>query len=286
MLDNTTEHDDFDADAAFNEAAEALSGTPATAAATDDDSHDEQAPEVDALEPAAAEPAAAQTPAENPEVAALKAELARLNHGWNSDRGRLSALTKKLEQLEAHKPEQSLPATTAGMDDDELAQFADDFPEHAAAVERLVQRRLADATKALDERLAQLAQPIQALEQDRAAAVVQQQQQALLTVHPDAYEVAQSPQFAQWLSQQPPQVQQIYQDSDSAQDNIWLLSQFKSAQQQATKQRQQQQTRKLDDMTRLPAKGAGRHASPEDALDDDALFNHLAEQQAKQLSKR
>lgn len=280
MSDNTTEHDDFDADAAFDEAAAALSGVPATAAATDDDGgHDEQ-PEGQQQEPAAAEPAAA-APTENPEVAALKAELARLNHGWNSDRGRLSALTKKLEQLEAHKPEQSLPASAAGMDDDELAQFAEDFPEHAAAVERLVQRRLADATKTLDERLAQLAQPIQALEQDRAAAVVQQQQQALLTVHPDAYEVAASPQFAQWLSQQPPQVQQIYNDSDSAQDNIWLLSQFKTAQQQATEQRQQQQSQKLADMTRLPAKGAGRHAHPEDALDDDALFDHLASQMGK-----
>lgn len=280
MSDNTTEHDDFDADAAFDEAAAALSGVPATAAATDDDGgHDEQ-PEGQQQEPAAAEPAAA-APTEDPEVAVLKAELARLNHGWNSDRGRLSALTKKLEQLEAHKPEQSLPASAAGMDDDELAQFAEDFPEHAAAVERLVQRRLADATKTLDERLAQLAQPIQALEQDRAAAVVQQQQQALLTVHPDAYEVAASPQFAQWLSQQPPQVQQIYNDSDSAQDNIWLLSQFKTAQQQATEQRQQQQSQKLADMTRLPAKGAGRHAHPEDALDDDALFDHLASQMGK-----
>lgn len=279
MSDNTTEHDDFDADAAFNEAAAALSEAPATAAPMDEDGDQNEQPEGQQQKPAAAEPAAA-APTENPEVAALKAELARLNHGWNSDRGRLSALTKKLEQLEAHKPEQSLPASAAGMDDDELAQFAEDFPEHAAAVERLVQRRLADATKTLDERLAQLAQPIQALEQDRAAAVVAQQQQALLTVHPDAYEVAQSPQFAQWLSQQPPQVQQIYNDSDSAQDNIWLLSQFKTAQQQATKQRQQQ-SQKLADMTRLPAKGAGRHAHPEDALDDDALFDHLASQMGK-----
>ena len=280
MSDNTTEHDDFDADAAFNEAAAALSEAPAAATTTDDDGDQNEQPEGQQQEPAAAGPAAA-APTENPEVAALKAELARLNHGWNSDRGRLSALTKKLEQLEAHKPEQSLPASAAGMDDDELAQFAEDFPEHAAAVERLVQRRLADATKTLDERLAQLAQPIQALEQDRAAAVVQQQQQALLTVHPDAYEVAASPQFAQWLSQQPPQVQQIYNDSDSAQDNIWLLSQFKTAQQQATQQRQQQQSQKLADMTRLPAKGAGRHAHPEDALDDDALFDHLASQMGK-----
>lgn len=279
MSDNTTEHDDFDADAAFNEAAAALSEAPATAAPMDEDGDQNEQPEGQQQKPAAAEPAAA-APTENPEVAALKAELARLNHGWNSDRGRLSALTKKLEQLEAHKPEQSLPASAAGMDDDELAQFAEDFPEHAAAVERLVQRRLADATKTLDERLAQLAQPIQALEQDRAAAVVAQQQQALLTVHPDAYEVAASPQFAQWLSQQPPQVQQIYNDSDSAQDNIWLLSQFKTAQQQATKQRQQQ-SQKLADMTRLPAKGAGRHAHPEDALDDDALFDYLASQMGK-----
>lgn len=281
MSDNTTEHDDFDADAAFNEAAAALSGAPATAAPMDEDGDQNEQPEGQQQEPAAAEPAAA-APAENPEVAALKAELARLNHGWNSDRGRLSALTKKLEQLEYQPPVTTqAPAVTAGMDDDELAQFAEDFPEHAAAVERLVQRRLADATKTLDERMAQLAQPIQALEQDRAAAVVAQQQQALLTVHPDAYEVAQSPQFAQWLSQQPQQVQQIYNDSDSAQDNIWLLSQFKTANQQATKQRQQLQSQKLADMTRLPAKGAGRHAHPEDALDDDALFDHLASRAGK-----
>ena len=116
MSDNTTEHDDFDADAAFNEAAAALSEAPATATTTDDDGDQNEQPEGHQQYSAAAEPAAA-APAESPEVAALKAELARLNHGWNSDRGRLSALTKKLEQLEAHKPEQSLPASAAGMDD-------------------------------------------------------------------------------------------------------------------------------------------------------------------------
>lgn len=278
-MTDTTDELNFDADAAFDEAAAAISGAPELDADKDDTgSQDEQQPEAHTPGLVAAEQAAADAQAESPETATLKAEIARLQHGWNSDRGRLSALTKKLEQVESQTTAAHTPADMAGMDDEELAQFADDFPEYANAVERLVQRRLAEATGALDARLSQLAQPIEQLEQSQAAAVIAQQQQALLAAHPDAYEVAASPQFAQWLNDQPPQVQQIYRDSDSARDSAWLISQFKSAHQMTAQQRQHQQSRQLDAMSRLPTKGASRGSSPMDALDDDALFDHLARQ--------
>jgi uncharacterized phage infection (PIP) family protein YhgE len=279
-MTDTTDELDFDSDAAFDEAAAAISGAPELDADKDDaGSQNEQTNEAHTPGLSADEQAADTAQEEAPEVATLKAEIARLQHGWNSDRGRLSALTKKLEQVESRTSQAAhSPAEMAGMDDEELAQFAEDFPEHANAVERLIQRRLAEATGELDARLSQLAQPIEQLEQSQAAAVIAQQQQALLAVHPDAYEVAASPQFAQWLNDQPPQVQQIYRDSDSARDSAWLISQFKSAHQLTAQQRQNQQSRQLNAMSRLPTKGASRGASPMDALDDDALFEHLARQ--------
>jgi len=166
----------------------------------------------------------------------LRNEKSNWQHRFQSDAGRVSALQRKINELEAlqsSRPQQVQEPVQVPIDPTssaEMDSFREDYPDIANAVDRMVQQQLANerqqfqgALSQLDSRISQTIKPIQESEQQR---FVDSQMKALEIEHPDWREVATSNDFMSWMVQQPEPVQAMY-NSDSASDAAYLVSSFK-----------------------------------------------------------
>ncbi|MCG9964617.1 hypothetical protein [Shewanella cutis] len=216
------------------------------------------------------------------EYLTLKQQHQQLEANHRANAGRVSALTKKLNEvtagLKANEQANGANANSANglptADDlkgKSFAEVEDEFPELAAFV-----RNQVDAVKQTFQ------QQLTPLEEMRAQqAQVQQQEelqnqfQALATVHPDYLQISQDPNFHQWVASQPSTVQAMAQ-SDFADDNIALLNLYKGTRQApsapASKPKPQST---LADHAEIPRKGAGKAAADSDDVDPVALFNQI-----------
>lgn len=198
-------------------------------------------------------------------VAELQANYARVQHSENSNRHRVSALTKKLNALEqsqqqAQAVQATAPATEGGEDAQpttavDLVQFEEDFPEVFAAMKQLNAQEVAPMRQQLND----VTPTIDSINEDREQQVLQAQFNALQSQHPDFRQIQESPDFWSWVEGQSEGVKQLV-SSRSADDNIVLLDLYKRSIPPATVNNDETHTRPRDGDADegLPRAGVGR----------------------------
>ncbi len=194
---------------------------------------------------------------EDPEE--LKRELEKLRERENkmkSWEGRLSALHRENEELKRRlqeaggqggpaQPDTATQGTagaqqtgneggdgpdsdTGSQDDDLRARVKEEYGEEIAEwVDKRAQEIAEQAVGRVDQRIAPL-------EQARQEAQAAQHQQAILSEHPDAAEIHQSPEFGEWLDSLPSYAASAARqvvEQGSAQEVNELLSQYKASKQ-------------------------------------------------------
>jgi len=188
----------------------------------------------------------------------------RLENDHRANSMRVQALNRKTEELQqalaakeaAGGKQTNAPGTPSAEDLEgkSFEQVEQEFPEIAefikAQVARAVtpiQQQLAPVNEIVSER-AQLAQQ----------AVIAQELSRLQQLHPDYAEVAKDPAFGNWVTSQPPVVQQMYA-STSADDNAALLTLFKASTgyKSPAASTQAQPTNSLADHVATERKGTG-----------------------------
>jgi hypothetical protein len=215
-------------------------------------------------------------------VAELQANYARVQHSENSNRHRVSALTKKLNALEqaqqeAQAVQATAPATEGGEDAQpttavDLVQFEEDFPEVFAAMKAMNAQEIAPMRQQLND----VTPTIDSINEDREQQVLQAQFNALQSQHPDYRQIQENPDFWGWVEGQSEGVKQLV-GSRSADDNIVLLDLYKRSIPPATVNNDATPTRPRegDADEGLPRAGVGRlNGSP----DDGDSWEYWAEQ--------
>ncbi|MDO4698255.1 MAG: hypothetical protein Q4A60_06225 [Pasteurellaceae bacterium] len=271
------EHPDFDADAAFNEVADTLEkgeqsadNSPSDAEQTNQDTPDQRDSEAQ-TEPDLPEWLASATDEVKDNFRKLQADNQRYQHQARSQNGRVGALTKKYQQAQA-EIERLKQAQTHHFNDD-LKNLEEDYPEFAQMFRKLAEHQ--------EKQLAQYARPIEQLAQAEMHDLAQQQLDNSIDyvsqVMPDASDIVVSQQFNNWLSHQPTGVQALFY-SDNVDDAIYLLSEYKknlsAGAERRSKQNQQFAALSLPNGRNAPKSG--------EALDEDALFNQIANQMKQQ----
>lgn len=165
------------------------------------------------------------------ELEAVRRDRAEIEHRYKSDEGRVSALQRKINDLEAmqHQAPVVIPQATP-MSEEGIDSFRQDYPDIADAVDKMVQSKMtteregfSQAMSQMQQQMNQAIQPFQESEQQR---YVDTQLQALESTHPDWREVAQSSGFMEWMNVQPETIRSMF-NSDSAQDAAYLVGSFK-----------------------------------------------------------
>lgn len=187
-------------------------------APVEDEAPDEEAPEPDEDAPRA-------TAAED--VAAVTRERDELRHKLLSGDGRVSALQRKINDLQG-RLQQAGPTGPSEEDAEEVRQLKEDYPDIANAVQRMLDGGYARIRAELQQEV----EPIRQDNEQRAAReLTQAQYQAMDQVsqaHADWREVSLSEPFLNWVAGQPVGLQHMYTSPDPR-DAIFVLDQYKGA---------------------------------------------------------
>lgn len=277
------EHQEFDADAAFDEAAREIESGELTA-----NSEPQVAPETeqdtsDQREAPPSEPEQSQEEDDLPEWLSsatqevkdhfrkLQAENKRLDHMAKSQRGRVGALSKKYQQAQANL-EQLKAKQPQGDVTEVINKISEDYPDIAQALLQIAQanqQHIDGISKPLSDIAEANLQDLAGQELDASINYVTQ-------VIPDAEQIISSDQFNYWLDKQPNGVKALFNSYDPN-DAIYLLSEYKKAlaESSAIKERQAKRNQQLSALS-LPN---GRSAPKgNEEIDEDAIFNQIAEE--------
>lgn len=220
----------------------------------------------------------------------LEQEIEQWKHKFYSDAGRVGALQRKINELEAALQSRSLeqPQAKAAADDNgdelppELAEFKEDYPDIYQAMQKLMDAEMQRRIAAVEQEVQQSLAPVQqVITQQTVAAEIA----ALEAQHPDWQEVAVSPEFSEWLSSQPQSVQQMAA-SDYASDVSFVLSAFKTQTRAQQPQERpaasgiaEKRKRQLESATSVPSRGSSS-STPLADDDYDAAFAYYASKKA------
>lgn len=189
--------------------------------------------------PVADEPASDDLPAEEPaddlpeddEPAAtaeepdIQAQLADLQHRLQSAEGRAKAFQQHYETLRSQT--QPPPGTPAPSDEDAfLEKFRKEYNDDVIRAIDLV------ASRRANELVTQQLSRFQPVEQNMQTVLEQLHFQTIESVHPDIYEINESPAFEAWIESRPVHLRPAYQrvrEQGSPQEVISLLDEYKQA---------------------------------------------------------
>jgi len=164
---------------------------------------------------------------------AALAEQERLRHSVHSNAGRVSALQRKINELESQLGRQisAAAAPTEAPSAQEIkdamqtpeswASFSEEYPEVAKAVDG----RIAGEIARLEQALNPLREDVQRRHQIEAKQFEQSQYAAVERAHPQWRKTINTPEFSEWLQRQPVSIQTLV-ESDYADDAIALLDFF------------------------------------------------------------
>lgn len=237
-----------------------------------------------------------------------QALLEQLKHADRSNRGRVSALQKKLDEVARKRvvgPAEDDDTTNAGqsaaeLSDSEMTELEKDFPEVAKAL-RIQQARIQQLTGQVESKFSAVQDQLSPLQAERESAFASAEQQRLIELHPEAQDMMKNPEhdFWYWLANQSPTVQAIGAD-ESAEASATLITLYKAnrqstsadaagesednaeaeaaAAQEAERKAEQERKRKqrLEDMKGLPNAGSGKQARTEAELDEDAAWDKFS----------
>lgn len=282
-------------DTEFEAAFEERSAPPAQAG---DRGDDQNKGDADPAEGSAKEGGADEAPADQakpdpwanatPEMIAERDELRRerdaARHSDASQRGRIAALQRRLQDQPAAPPpppqDKGKPEEQDGKGGDDraarIAAIREDYPDLAGPILDLIEEARNEA-KALGERVS----PVVAANDEAAIA---RQEQALQAKHPDWREVGGSADFKGWAQSQPDDIRALA-DSFDAGDVSALLTLFK-VERDATKgaeagdppkpgdqQRDDRREKQLQGGRERPSRGAGAATGAPDEF--DGAFAHF-----------
>ncbi|NBI43230.1 hypothetical protein GVX76_06970 [[Haemophilus] felis] len=279
------EHQDFDADAAFDEAAETLEKGELTADNTASDAEETNQDTSDQGEQSTQEQApdlpdwlANATDDVKQRFRELEADNQRYQHQARSQTGRVGALTKKYQQQQAENERlraelEQIKQSNQPHFEGELSRLRDDYPDIAALLEKMIahqEKRIGDVSKPLESMTEANMRNLAQQELDNSIEYVTQ-------LIPDAEQILSDPQFSIWLDKQPSGVRSMF-TSDDPNDAIYLLKEFKNAM-SLNADRKAKQTQQLSALS-LPN---GRNAPKGgDEIDEDLLFDRIANEMKKQ----
>lgn len=304
-LDNQPQDTEDDFDSAFDEYAGGGSDEPRS---TDDDFAGGEQDDDRAQDAAADDGQGDQggdEPADEdmtPRERELQAQLERLRHSEASQRGRLGAYQRQINELQRRVQERQQAApqapaaqrqAPAGQDpasDDQQKQdiaeemgsddwetFKEDFPDMARALEsRLATDRQQRAQ--LEREVADLRSTVQPIQQQAQEEHLKVQEDALAARHPDWREVVAAPAFAEWLNQQPESLQALTNSEDAA-EAAALLDMYRAQAGGAAPAGSREGTPDKRQQRLAAAQSVGRRGAPRrGAVDDDfdAAFDHYA----------
>lgn len=165
-------------------------------------------------------------------IAAIEKERDEARHKAQSDANRVSALSRKLQQLTAQPPA-SAPAPAEDKTeaqkalDDKIEQLRKDYGDIADPLIELIEQQ--------SKELSSVRTVLTGLSEERQAQVIEAETQALEARHPDWRDIAQSQDFAAWLQVQPPNIQGLAQSWDARETSV-VLTLFKAEKVEATGQ--------------------------------------------------
>lgn len=113
----------------------------------------------------------------------------------------LEALKRQLS--EATKKEMKLPKS-----DEDIEQWATDYPDVAAIVETIAMKKAAEQSSALEERL-------KVIDEMQINATKEKAEAELMRMHPDFDEIRDSDDFHTWAEEQPKWIQEALYDNDN-----------------------------------------------------------------------
>ena len=113
----------------------------------------------------------------------------------------LAAMKSQLEK--ATKKEMRLPKS-----DEDIEQWAADYPDVAAIVETIAMKKAAEQSTALEER-------VKAIDEMQSSVTKEKAEAALMQLHPDFDEIRDSDEFHEWADEQPKWVQDALYDNDN-----------------------------------------------------------------------
>ena len=158
----------------------------------------EHAGEVEEVEAEEAEPTSAEEKTFKKRYSDLRRHQQKQAEEFKAE---LAAMKSQLEK--ATKKEMKLPKS-----DEDIEQWAADYPDVAAIVETIAMKKAAEQSTALEERMKAIAEMQTSATKEKAEA-------ALMQMHPDFDEIRDSDDFHNWAEEQPKWVQDALYDNDN-----------------------------------------------------------------------
>lgn len=186
---------------------------------------------------------------------ALRKERDDLDHAYKSQVGRVSALQKKIDAEQLKQQE------TGQLDDDEIKSAIEDYPEIAGPIVKYLEKKYSGINSEIEKRLA----PIQEQEQQR---YIDSQVAYMNATHPDWHKTVNSPEYAEWLRQQPDAVQGM-DNTIHAKEMEFLVKSFSATKSTESKEKANdivnRRQQKLAANVTIPSKGESKKSvAPDD----------------------
>jgi len=142
----------------------------------------------------------------------IRRHMATKEKEWQS---RIEALEVQLDK--ATKNELVLPKSDA-----EIGEWTKKYPDVAAIVETIADKKASEKAKELDDRVKQIEEMRYTATRDKAEA-------ELMALHPDFAEIRESDEFHDWAEAQPKWVQDaLYENADDAKSTARVIDLYKS----------------------------------------------------------
>jgi len=142
----------------------------------------------------------------------IRRHMATKEKEWQS---RIEALEAQLDK--ATKNELVLPKS-----DEEIGEWTKKYPDVAAIVNTIADKKASEKAKELDERVKQIEEMRYTATRDKAEA-------ELMALHPDFAEIREADEFHDWAEQQPKWVQDaLYENADDAKSTARVIDLYKA----------------------------------------------------------
>ncbi len=198
----------------------------------------------------------------------VRSKNEELEHSLKSNNGRVSALQKKINELELSGNQEEKAPEQADESNSRLEELREDYPEFAEMIDLVVRQNNEQSQQHVMQQVEERITPLQQIEQQRYN---EYQVSLLADEFPDWQAQEQSEGFATWIEQQPPVVQQLIQ-SRQAEDHAYLLRGYNQTRTDKVASITEKRERKLASSEALPNKGPSKKAIAPD--DFEAAFNY------------
>ena len=225
------------------------------------------------------------------ELEDLKKERDHYKHGFDANKGRVSALQKKINDLESQLSNPPQPEvkeeianpSNSGMSDEKWQEFKEEYPEMAEAFEAkldsLSNNFNARIESDVSSRLSTIQKELEPLKQEAHDDYVKGQLAVLTEKHPDWQAVASSDNFNKWIVEQSEKVQDLMNSLD-ARDAASVFDLYKTHSNHAQKMQEQKisdnRQSRLQSNVGVKAKSSKTGAGIPSEFDD--AFDYFASQ--------